>query len=35
MLLHQGHEAVRIDVVTLEPGEPGLRMVHVRNAVTE
>jgi putative endonuclease len=34
-LLQQGCAVVRIDVVTVEPGGPGLRMVHVRNAVTE
>lgn len=31
----QGRTRVRIDVVTVEPGESGLRIVHVRNAVTE
>lgn len=34
-LEQQGRDDVRIDVVTLEPGAPGLRMLHVRNAVTE
>ena len=34
-LQRQGCADVRIDVVTVEPGGPGLRMQHVRNAVTE
>lgn len=34
-LLQRGCLVVRIDVVTVEPGGPGLRMAHVRNAVTE
>jgi putative endonuclease len=34
-LLQHGCAVVRIDVVTVEPGESGLRMERVRNAVTE
>jgi putative endonuclease len=34
-MAQQGCENVRIDVVMVEPGAPGLRMLHVRNAVTE
>ncbi len=34
-LQQQGRARVRIDVVTVEPGATGLRMEHVRNAVTE
>jgi len=34
-LLQQGRAHVRIDVVTVEPGGDGLRILHVRNAVTE
>ena len=35
MLLGQGCDVVRIDVITVEPDASGLRMLHVRNAVTE
>lgn len=34
-LLQQGCAEVRIDVVTVEPDGAGLRILHVRNAVTE
>lgn len=34
-LAQQGRALVRIDVVTVEPGGSGLRIEHVRNAVTE
>jgi putative endonuclease len=34
-LEQQGCTLVRIDVVTVEPDGSGLRIVHVRNAVTE
>lgn len=34
-LAQRGCALVRIDVITVEPGASGLRIEHVRNAVTE